>query len=80
MGKSRIARSRNPSHAATSSRAVSRTATADTSTKKSPRPRNTPSRAAQPQANHHQQRKKEMDAHSTPIQRPSGIDQPRNTN
>src|ERR1035437_2724517 len=77
MGSSRMARSRKPSHAATSNRAVSRTATAATSVKNNPRPRVTPSEPLSARQTAARSGEKTWMRNSTPIQRPSGIDQPR---
>src|ERR1035438_3805041 len=77
MGNRRMARSRNPSQAATSSRAVSRTATAATSTINNPRPRRMPEEPLSARQTAARSGKKTWTRISTPIQRPSGIDQPR---
>src|SRR5580658_9227975 len=77
MGKIRIALRRRPIHAATKSRAVSRTATAATSRRNTASPRGHASGPLMAKTTNTSSGKKMWTRISTPIHRPSGIDQPR---
>src|ERR1035441_3690122 len=77
MGSSSTARSRRPSQAAISKRAVSRTATAAPRIRNKASPRCQPSLPLMAKNTRASKGKKMWTRISTPTQRPSGIDQPR---